>query len=226
MSQQTIAMETFVRRSANYLTRMVDADNLPYFNIFHTQPAEAAHDWPDFGDVMSRQWQAAIMARRMTGEALPVERAWQEKVLSYLDPDSGLLRRPATTYSQPIADAGDQALTRVGSGATQHGVDPGDQFLVVEGLGQVVVATALEGLDALDRVGVGAAEHDHRYLAVPSTTRLAFAQAPADLRRGGIGQLVPDQDEIGQGLLCQSKCLGSGARLDYREARHRELALE
>ena len=111
MSEQTIAMETYVRRSANYLTRMVDAEGLPYFNVFHCRPAEAAHDWPDFGDVMSRQWQAAIMARHMTGQELPIERTWREKVLSYIDPASGLLYRPATTFSQHVADAGDQALT-------------------------------------------------------------------------------------------------------------------
>jgi hypothetical protein len=109
--QQTIAMETYVRRSFNYLSRMVDADGLPYFNIFHTQPAEAAHDWPDFGDVTSRQLQAVIMARHMTGEELTVERIWREKLLSYLDPASGLLYRPATAFSQHVADAGDQALT-------------------------------------------------------------------------------------------------------------------
>jgi len=109
--QQTIAMETYVRRSLNYLTRMVDADGLPYFNIFRTQPAEAAHDWPDFGDVMSRQWQAVIMARNMTGEEIPVERIWREKVMSYLSPADGLLYRPETGYSQRVADAGDQALT-------------------------------------------------------------------------------------------------------------------
>ena len=111
MPQQTIAMETYVRRSFNYLTRMVDVDGLPYFNVFRTRPAEAAHDWPDFGDVTSRQLQAAIMARHMTGEELTVERVWREKVLSYLDPASGLLYRPATTFSQHVADAGDQALT-------------------------------------------------------------------------------------------------------------------
>jgi hypothetical protein len=109
--QQTIAMETYVRRSFNYLTRMVDADGLPYFNIFHTQPAEAAHDWPDFGDVTARQLQAVIMARHMTGEELTVESIWREKLLSYLDPASGFLFRPATTFSQHVADAGDQALT-------------------------------------------------------------------------------------------------------------------
>ena len=111
MPQQTIAMETYVRRSFNYLSRMVDVDGLPYFNVFRTRPAEAAHDWPDFGDVTSRQLQAVIMARHMTGEALTVERVWREKVLSYLDPASGLLYRPATAFSQHVADAGDQALT-------------------------------------------------------------------------------------------------------------------
>ena len=54
---------------------MVDRDGLPYFNIFWTDPAEAAHDWPDFGDVMSRQWQAAVMARHLTGNGSPQREA-------------------------------------------------------------------------------------------------------------------------------------------------------
>src|SRR5215467_7234538 len=65
---RTFALETFAHRSLNYLNRMVDTNGLPYFNVFWTEPAEAAHDWPDFGDVMARQFQAAIMARHMTGE--------------------------------------------------------------------------------------------------------------------------------------------------------------
>lgn len=108
---QTFALETYVRRSYNYLTRLVDKDGLPYFNVFWTEPAEAAHDWPDFGDVMPRQLQAAIMARHMTGEEVPTEQIWYRKVLSYLDPDTGLLFRPKTNYSEHIADIGDQALT-------------------------------------------------------------------------------------------------------------------
>src|SRR5271166_4721442 len=32
-------------------------------------------------------------------------------VLSYLDPGSGLLVRPKTSFSEPVADLGDQALT-------------------------------------------------------------------------------------------------------------------
>jgi hypothetical protein len=108
---ETLALETYARRSYHYLSQMVDADNLPYFDIFWAEPAEAAHDWPDFGDVMSRQLQAAIMARHMTGEAVATEQAWHAKMLSYIDPASGLLYRPKTNYSEHVADGGDQSLT-------------------------------------------------------------------------------------------------------------------
>ena len=76
---QTFAIETFVRRAYNYLDKMVDKDGLPYFNIFRNDPAEAAHDWPDFGDVTSRQLQAAIMARRLTGQEAQNEKRWTEE---------------------------------------------------------------------------------------------------------------------------------------------------
>jgi hypothetical protein len=107
----TFAVETYVGRTYNYLDTMVDAAGLPYFNIFWTDPAEAAHDWPDFGDVTSRQLQAAIMARRLTGKEAKNEKLWLRKVLSYLDPKTGLLMRPKTSFSEPVADLGDQALT-------------------------------------------------------------------------------------------------------------------
>ena len=107
----TFAIETYARRSFNYFNRMVDKEGLPYFQVFWTEPAEAAHDWPDFGDVMPRQLQAVIMARHMTGEEIPVEKVWYKKILSYLDPETGLLFRPKTNYSENIADFGDQGLT-------------------------------------------------------------------------------------------------------------------
>jgi hypothetical protein len=110
-SPETFAVETYVARTYNYLDNMVDGDALPYFNIFWLQPAEAAHDWPDFGDVMSRQWQAAVMARRLTGKESRCEKIWQKKSLSFLDPKTGLLMRPKTSFSEPVADLGDQALT-------------------------------------------------------------------------------------------------------------------
>ncbi len=110
-AHQTFALETYVLRSYNYLDNMADRDGLPYFNIFWTDPAEAAHDWPDFGDVMSRQLQAAIMARHMTGRETRNEKLWYKKVLSCLDPETGLLKRPKTSFSEPVADLGDQCLT-------------------------------------------------------------------------------------------------------------------
>ena len=106
----TIALETYTLRNYNYLNQMVDSDGQPYFNVFWTAPAEAAHDWPDFGDVMSRQLQAAIMARHMTGASVEIEQRWHEKLRNYLDPTTGLLLRPATNYSNHVADLGDQAL--------------------------------------------------------------------------------------------------------------------
>lgn len=110
-SCRTFAIETYVGRTYNYLDNMVDKDGLPYFNIFWTDPAEAAHDWPDFGDVMSRQLQAAVMARRLCGREARHEKLWTKKVLSYLDPQTGLLTRPKTSFSEPLADVVDQALT-------------------------------------------------------------------------------------------------------------------
>jgi hypothetical protein len=108
---KTFAIETYVLRSYNYLDNMVDQDGLPYFNVFWTDPAEAAHDWPDFGDVMSRQLQAAIMARHLTGQESRNEKLWYRKVLSYLDPKMGLLTRRKSSFSEPVADLGDQCLT-------------------------------------------------------------------------------------------------------------------
>ena len=42
---QTFAIETYVARTYNYLDRMVDAQGMPYFDVFWTDPAEAAHDF-------------------------------------------------------------------------------------------------------------------------------------------------------------------------------------
>ena len=108
---ESIALETYARRSYNYYNRMVDRDGLPYFNIFWTSPAEAAHDWPDFGDVSSRQLQAVIMGRRMIGETCLNESIWLRRILSLIDPSTGLLARPETPYSKHTTDMGDQALT-------------------------------------------------------------------------------------------------------------------
>ncbi len=108
---RTLALETYAMSGYNYCNRMVDKDGVPYFNIFWAEPAEAAHDWPDFGDVMSRQYQGVVMVRHMTGVTAPIEAVWRQKCLSYIDPGNGLLTRPETSYSKQVADDGDQALT-------------------------------------------------------------------------------------------------------------------
>ncbi|MCI0691731.1 hypothetical protein L0337_06940 [candidate division KSB1 bacterium] len=113
-SKQTLALETYVKRSFNYYTNMVDASGVPYFNIFWIDPAEAAHDWPDSGDVTARQLQAVIMARRMTGVELPIEKVWHQNILSCFDPQTGLIIRPHTPYAdgdENVSFIGDQALT-------------------------------------------------------------------------------------------------------------------
>lgn len=108
---ESFSFESYAKRSLNYLERLVDADGLPYFDVFWTRPAEAAHDWPDFGDVMSRQWQGAVMLRRMTGLRAATEDVWRRKSLSLIDAADGLLHRPANPYTKPGADWGDASLT-------------------------------------------------------------------------------------------------------------------
>ncbi len=108
---EPLSLEARAERTRHYLQTMVDGDGLPYFNVFWTDPAEAAHDWPDFGDVTARQLQAAVMLRHMTGTGVTMEGTWRQALLARLDPADGLLHRPATTFSSPGADPGDAALT-------------------------------------------------------------------------------------------------------------------
>ena len=130
---RTFAIESFIQNTYNYLDNMVDQDGLPYFNIFWTDPAEAAHDWPDFGDVMSRQLQGAVMARHMTGREARNEKLWRTKILGYMDPATGLLRRPQTSYCKSVTYAGDQALTLYGLvTAYADGKDPALREAIVK----------------------------------------------------------------------------------------------
>ena len=123
----SFTLESYATNSLNYLEGLVDADGLPYFNVFWTQPAEAAHDWPDFGDVMTRQWQGAVMLRRMAGREAATEKIWRRKALSLIDPSDALLHRPATSYSKPVADWGDASLTLYA--LVTAAVDSGDDIL-------------------------------------------------------------------------------------------------
>ena len=102
-THQTLSLESYARNSSNYYQHMVDGNGQPYFNINWTDPAEAAHDWPDFVDVTARQLQAIIMLRKMTGMALPIEKTWHQNILSLIDLDSGLIRRSNTHFVQGLS---------------------------------------------------------------------------------------------------------------------------
>src|SRR5262245_52601558 len=121
----TFNLEHYAANSRHYYEQLVDADGLPYFNVFWTRPVEAAHDWPDFGDVMSRQWQGAVMMRRMTGQEAATEKVWQRKTLALIDPADGQLHRPAQTYCTAAVE--DVALTLYA--LVSAAVDSGDPAL-------------------------------------------------------------------------------------------------
>jgi len=107
----TFTLERYARKSFNYFERMVDDDGVPYFDVFWTDPAEAAHDCPCYGDVMPRQFEAAIMARHMTGKRTRMEAIWRERVLSYVDVNTGVYTRAKHPWS--LTDKGligDRAL--------------------------------------------------------------------------------------------------------------------
>ncbi|HEX9971958.1 MAG TPA: hypothetical protein VGD14_07810 [bacterium] len=150
-THQTLSLETYARNSCNYYQQMVDGNGQPYFNIFWTDPAEAAHDWPDFVDDTSRQLQAAIMLRRMTGIALPIEKTWYQNILSLIDLNSGLIERPHTHYANGDnndAFLGDQALCLYAL-ATAYLDDPDKKlkqtiFKMVDGLDSCVKSTQKE----------------------------------------------------------------------------------
>lgn len=105
----TFAFEELACNSHNYLERLIKANGLPCFRMFWTTPAEAVHDWPDFGDVTYRQLQAAIRLRRITGLPGATEEIWLNQTLALLDPADGQLYRRASPSSEPVADWDDNA---------------------------------------------------------------------------------------------------------------------
>jgi hypothetical protein len=94
----SFSLEAMASTSANYLENLVDGQGMPYFNVFATQPPSAAHDWPDHGDVLTRQFQAAVMLRLMTGRRLAVEDRWRTLLIGAIDPADGLFHRPSRPW--------------------------------------------------------------------------------------------------------------------------------
>jgi len=70
------------------------------------------HDWPDFADVNSRQLEAAILVRHMTGQRVATEPIMKARLLNLMaSQNDGLIWRPETSYTHHCADLGDQSLT-------------------------------------------------------------------------------------------------------------------
>ena len=117
----TFNLEHYAANSRHYFEQLVDADGLPYFNVFLTTPPEAAHDWPDFGDVMSRQWQGAVFMRRMTGQTAATEPIWAYKTLAMLNPADGQLHRPATSFCTAAVEDAALPLYALATAAIESG---------------------------------------------------------------------------------------------------------
>ena len=115
------------REGLHFLSHNVDRRRncLPFFlTLFKDDPAEARHDWPDFGDLTARYVEAFHMARQMTGsdEGLDVQRALEDSLFSYFSEGDGLNYRPRPRkpyystvsrklYDQYVAEMFDQSRT-------------------------------------------------------------------------------------------------------------------
>ena len=109
----------------NFLNNNVDKNRefLPYFStMFKNDPAEARHDWPDFGDLTGRYVESFVMARKMLNidQAGEVELSLRKLLLSYFDEGDGLSYRPKPEkpyystifrrdYGDHVAEGFDQA---------------------------------------------------------------------------------------------------------------------
>src|SRR5206468_2881611 len=85
---------------------------------------------------------------------------------------------------------------------------------------------AVERADAVDRVRALLAEDDHRHAPVPAATRLAFAEAPADLETRAAGELARHEDEIGMGALGEVERLARELGPEHVEAVADQLLLQ
>ena len=77
----TLNLEREALASYNYLEQLVDpATGFTFFDVFLTDPAEAAHDWPDFLDVPGRSAETSVLLRHMTGRPVQTEEAFFRRI--------------------------------------------------------------------------------------------------------------------------------------------------
>lgn len=108
-----------------FLNKNVDKKRncLPYFwTLFDETPAEARHDWPDFGDLTGRYVESFTAARAILGitQISETEKELRKLLLSYFSEEDGLSYRPRperpyhsrifnADYSAHVAEGFDQA---------------------------------------------------------------------------------------------------------------------
>jgi len=114
VKSDTLIIEDKAMLSLNHLTRNLDPklNYEPYFwTMFDSDPVEARHDFPDFGDITGRYLDALILMRRMTGSETGEleEQKLKELLLSYFSEGDGLNYRPNTAWSKHDALMFDQS---------------------------------------------------------------------------------------------------------------------
>ena len=85
--------------------------------------------------------------------------------------------------------AGDDDRLGVALGAADDRVDAGDQFVLVERLGQIVVGAVAEALHLVLDAGHAGEDQDRRL-------DLGHAQRPQHLVAGHVGQIEVEQDDV------------------------------
>jgi len=109
-SQFPLSLEHEALASVNYLTRLVEPETgFTFFDVYLTDPAEAAHDWPDFLDVPGRSAEAAALVRHITGRDVETETAFFSRIYSFQE-DDGWFWRPETTVTRHEMHPEEQAL--------------------------------------------------------------------------------------------------------------------
>ena len=97
--------------SLNCLSRLLDPrlDYLPYFNVFMTDPPEACHDWPDYGDMTGRYLEAHLMIEEMTGVKTIEQEKLKALLLSFFSGNDGLSYRHPKPWHEKSALMFDQS---------------------------------------------------------------------------------------------------------------------
>lgn len=108
----SMSFEARADMSRHFIQNAVDpCTGQPYFDVYYGSPVQMAHDWPDFGDLTARYWEASYMIRDMTGRAPANMQQLGDSLLGWMDSEDGLNYRPETLYSINSAELFDQGRT-------------------------------------------------------------------------------------------------------------------